>query len=99
MDELRQWAMEQFEKYVTKDSFYGWIKVGIPVVIIFVGSCIGYALVNNSNVSAAQTTIAENSRKIDELNVQINRKLDKLLEMAGETEKQARLDAIRRGGR
>jgi hypothetical protein len=80
MEELKQWCMEQFEKLLTKDFFFGFLKIAIPVIVLFVGSCVAYALVNNSNMSAAQTTIAEHAKQIEKLNIDINRKLDLLLQ-------------------
>ena len=80
MDELKEWALEQFGRYLTKEAFYSWLKILIPIIMIFVGSCIAYALVNNSNMSAAQTTIKQHTDAISSLNTEINRKLDVLIE-------------------
>jgi len=94
LEKLKEWVMTV---YLEKQNFYDWIKVWIPITILFVSSCVAYALVNNSNVSAAQTTIVQHTQKIDELNTQINAKLDKLIEMADESSRQTRLNGIRRG--
>jgi hypothetical protein len=91
LDKLKEWVLVT---YLEKQAWYDWLKVWIPILVLFIGSCIAYALVNNSNVSAAQTTIVQHTQKIDELNTQINQKLDKLLEYQN---RQDKLDAIRRG--
>lgn len=89
IDILKEWIMEQ---YLKKESFYGWLKILLPVIIIFVSSCIAYALVNNSNVAAAQTSIKQNTEAIEKLNSEINRKLDLLIDRANQAE---RLDRIK----
>jgi len=88
IDALKAWCIEQ---YLKKESFYGWLKVLIPVIIIFVSSCIAYALVNNSNVAAAQTSIKQTELAIDKLNSEINRKLDLLIDRANQAERVERI--------
>jgi phage-related holin len=90
IDTLKEWIIDQYFK---KEAFYGWMKVLIPVIIIFVSSCIAYALVNNSNVAAAQTEIRQNTEAIEKLNSEINRKLDLLIDRANQVE---RLERIKR---
>jgi cell division protein FtsL len=80
MEELKQWAMEQFERYTTKDAFYGFMKIAIPIILIFVSSCLAYALVNNTKIATAEAKIAEHSLLIEKLHTEINRKLDILIQ-------------------
>jgi hypothetical protein len=65
MMKLKEWCMQT---YLEKSGFYDWLKVLIPILVIFVGSCVGYALVNNSNMSAAQATLTEHSEELKRLN-------------------------------
>jgi len=80
MEELKQWCMEQFDRYVTKDSFYGFLKIVIPIILIFVSSCLAYALVNNTKMATAEAKIAEHSLLLEKLHTEINRKLDVLIQ-------------------
>jgi hypothetical protein len=88
IDALKEWVIDQYFK---KEAFYGWMKVLIPVIIIFVSSCIAYALVNNSNVAAAQTSIKQTEQAIEKLNSEINRKLDVLIDRANQAERVERI--------
>lgn len=88
IDNLKEWIIDQYFK---KEAFFSWMKVMIPVIIIFVSSCIAYALVNNSNMSAAQTEIRQNTEAIEKLNSEINRKLDLLIDRANQMERLERI--------
>ena len=99
MEELKQWCMEQFDRFIEKSLFYGWMKIAIPVILIFVSSCIAYALVNNTRLATAEQKITKNSEEIVKLNNEINRKLDLLIQHANEQEQQAKIDRIRNGGK
>jgi len=87
------------KSFLSKDAFFGSLKIIIPIAIVFVGSAVGYALTNNSTVSELKITSGYHSQEIEKLNKQVNEKLDLIIGKMNEQERQDNLDKIRRGGR
>lgn len=52
----------------------------IPIAIVIIGAAITWALSTGADVSVLKSSAAEMTNRVDRLDVQINKKLDMLLE-------------------
>lgn len=65
--------------FLTKETFNFIMNIAAPVVIMFIGAVMTYALVNAGDVTALKKETVELRTEVNTLQNQINVKLDTLL--------------------
>ena len=58
--------------------------IAVPVALAMLGACVTYALSTSTDISTLKSSVAETRAKVDKLDVEINKKLDILIERSSD---------------